>query len=151
MTGRELELSLLARIQPYIWFMGMLLFSVSNHLTGLQGMPRRIYTFEYGGSEAAAQWAAGTGISALGGVFLFISAACYIAVMFGTGLAGKKVEPEAIEFSEALEGPNDKAPILDNLKIWVVIAVVLVIAAYGWPIAEHLMTPRFGSPGFSPF
>jgi cytochrome c oxidase subunit 1 len=151
LTGRELELSLLAVIQPYIWFMGMLLFSVSNHLTGLQGMPRRIYTFEYGGSEAAAGWAAGTGISALGGVFLFISAACYVAVMFATGLAGKKVEPAPIEFAEALEGPNDKAPILDNLKIWVAIAVVLVIAAYAWPIAEHLMTPRFGSPGFSPF
>jgi cytochrome c oxidase subunit 1 len=151
LLGRELELSLLARIQPYIWFVGMLLFSVANHLTGLAGMPRRIYTFEYGGSEAAQAWIAGTGISALGGVFLFISAACYVAVMFGTGLAGKKESAEPIEFAEAMEGPNDKAPILDNLKLWTAIAVVLIVLAYAWPIAEHLMTPRFGSPGFSPF
>jgi cytochrome c oxidase subunit 1 len=148
LTGRDLELSLLARIQPYLWFMGMLLFSVSNHLTGLAGMPRRIYDFSYGGSEVAQQWAAGTGISALGGVFLFVSAGCYVAVMYGTGLAGRRIGLQPIEFAEPLEGPNDKAPILDNFKIWVLIAIVLVIAAYAWPIIEHLMTPRFGSPGF---
>ncbi|MDH3297687.1 MAG: cbb3-type cytochrome c oxidase subunit I, partial [Gemmatimonadota bacterium] len=62
LTRRELELTLLARVQPYLWFLGMLLFSVSNHLTGLQGMPRRVYEFEYGGSAVAQTWAAGTGI-----------------------------------------------------------------------------------------
>ena len=40
LTGRELELSLLARIQPYLWFGGMLLFSIANHVTGIAGMPR---------------------------------------------------------------------------------------------------------------
>ena len=55
LTGRELELSLLARIQPYLWFGGMLLFSIANHLTGLAGMPRRVYDACYGGSEIAQQ------------------------------------------------------------------------------------------------
>ncbi len=151
LLGRELELSLLARIQPYLWFMGMLLFSVSNHLTGLKGMPRRIYQFDYGGSEIADQWLAGTGISALGGVFLFVSAAFYVLVMLGTGLAGKRGEQPPIEFAEPLDGPNDKAPILDRFKLWVPIAVVLILLAYAWPIAEHLMMERFGSPGFTPF
>jgi cytochrome c oxidase subunit 1 len=151
LTGRELELSLLARIQPYLWFVGMLLFSVSNHLTGLAGMPRRIYQFDYGGSEIAKQWVAGTGISALGGVFLFASALCFVAVMLGTGLAGKKAQPQPIEFAEPLDAPNNKAQILDKFWIWVLIAVVLIIAAYAWPIGEHLATPRFGSRGYSPF
>ncbi|UCC47407.1 MAG: cbb3-type cytochrome c oxidase subunit I [Gemmatimonadota bacterium] len=151
LTGRELELSLLARIQPYLWFMGMLLFSVSNHLTGLAGMPRRIYQFDYGGSEIADQWVAGTGISALGGVLLFASALCFVAVMFGTGFAGKKAQPQPIEFAEPLETPNNKAQILDKFWIWVLIAVVLIMAAYAWPIGEHLATPRFGSRGYSPF
>jgi cytochrome c oxidase subunit I len=151
LLGRELELSLLARIQPYLWFMGMLLFSIANHMTGLAGMPRRVYQFDYGGSEIAQQWTAGTGISAVGGIFLFVSALCFVSVMFGTGLAGKKVAPQPIEFAEALGGPNDRAPILDKLWIWLVLAIVLVIAAYAWPIAEHLATPRFGSRGFSPF
>ncbi len=151
LTGRELELSLLARIQPYLWFMGMLMFSISNHLTGLAGMPRRIYQFDYGGSEIADQWVAGTGISAVGGLFLYASSLCFIAVMLGTGLAGKKTTPEAIEFAEPLEAPGDKARVLDKLWIWVVIAIVLVVAAYAYPIAEHLSIERFGSRGFRPF
>ncbi len=151
LTGRELELTLLARIQPYLWFMGMLMFSIANHLTGLAGMPRRIYQFDYGGSAIADQWVAGTGISAVGGLFLYASSLCFIAVMVGTGLAGKKMTPEPIEFAEPLEEPGDKARVLDKLWIWVVIAIVLVVAAYAYPIAEHLSIERFGSRGFSPF
>jgi cytochrome c oxidase subunit 1 len=151
LLGRELELSLLARIQPYLWFMGMLLFSISNHLTGIAGMPRRIYEFTYGGSPVAQQWVAGTGISAVGGLFLYASALCFVAVMFGTGLAGKKVAPAPIEFAEPLQAPGQKARVLDKLWIWFVIAIVLVVLAYGIPIGEHLAMPRFGSRGFSPF
>jgi cytochrome c oxidase subunit 1 len=43
LAGRELELALLAKVQPYLWFLGMLLFSISNHATGLLGMPRRVF------------------------------------------------------------------------------------------------------------
>lgn len=151
LLGRELELTLLARVQPYLWFGGMLLFSISNHLTGLAGMPRRIYQFDYAGSEVADQWIAGTGISAVGGLFLFVSSACFIAVMIGTGLAGRRVGYQPVEFSEPLHPPGDKARILDRFGLWVIVAIVLIVIAYGYPIAEHLATPRFGSRGFSPF
>ena len=36
-SGRALELRLLARVQPFLWFLGMLLFAVSNHITGSDG------------------------------------------------------------------------------------------------------------------
>lgn len=151
LAGRDLELSLLARIQPYLWFGGMLLFSVSNHISGLEGMPRRIYRFDYGGSPVADQWLAETGISALGGLLLFVSAVCYVAVMIGTGLAGRRIGIEPIRFAEPLEPLGEKARILDRLWLWVTLAVILVILAYGWPIAEHLSMERFGSPGFKPY
>ncbi len=151
LLGRDLELTLLARIQPYLWFMGMLLFSISNHLTGLQGMPRRIYQFEYGGSEVAQQWISGTGISAVGGVFLFISAAFFALVMLGTGFAGQKREQEPIEFAQPVEPPGDKVAVLDKMGLWTGVAIVLVIAAYAIPIISHLSMERFGSRGFSPF
>ncbi|MCK5411759.1 MAG: b(o/a)3-type cytochrome-c oxidase subunit 1 [Gemmatimonadetes bacterium] len=148
LLGRELELSLLARIQPYLWFMGMLLFSFSNHLTGLKGMPRRIYEFDYGGSLVAQEWARGTYISAAGGIFLYASALCFVAVMVGTALAGRKVEPQPIEFAEPVEPPGDQARVLDKLWIWVVLAVLLVLVSYALPIFQHLQLERFGAPGF---
>jgi len=151
LTGRQLELELLAKVQPYLWFLGMLLFSISNHITGLLGMPRRVYEATYGGSEAAAAWTGLTGISALGGVFLFTSAAFFMLVVLGTGLAGKRHEPEPLSFAEPLHEIAPKRGLLDRFGMWAVIAAVLVAIAYAYPLLDHLRMERFGSPGFRPF
>ncbi len=114
LTGRELELGLLAKVQPYLWFIGMVLFSISNHITGLMGMPRRIYDASYGGSAVAHAWRALTGVSAVGGLFLFTSAGFFMLVMLGTGLAGKQRAPEPIEWAEPLEPVSPRAGVLDR-------------------------------------
>ena len=151
LTGRELELGLLARVQPYLWFLGMLLFAISNHITGLMGMPRRIYDASYGGSVAAQAWRGWTDLSALGGVFLFTSAGFFILVMLGTGLAGKRRDAEPIEWAEPLEPTSPKATLFDRYGLWTAVAVVLVLIAYAYPLWSHLQMQRYGSPGFTPF
>ncbi len=151
LVGRDLELDLLAKVQPYLWFVGMLLFSIANHATGVMGMPRRIYEASYGGSPVAAQWEGLTLVSALGGLFLFISAAFFLMVMLGTVLAGKRREQPAIEFAEPLAGPPTTLGVFDRFRLWTVLAIVLVVIAYAYPIASHLRLETFGSPGFTPF
>ncbi|MGH7521579.1 MAG: b(o/a)3-type cytochrome-c oxidase subunit 1 [Gemmatimonadales bacterium] len=151
LSGRELELSLLARVQPYLWFIGMMLFSFSNHITGLMGMPRRIYDASYGGSAVAEAWRGLTGVSALGGVFLFASAAFFMLVMIGTGLAGKRITPERIEWAEPLHPVTARRTWFDRYWVWTAVAVGLVIVAYVYPLWTHLQMPRYGSPGFKPF
>jgi cytochrome c oxidase subunit 1 len=151
LTGRELELGLLARLQPYLWFLGMALFSFPNHLTGLMGMPRRLYDPSYAGSAVAEGWRMLTGVSALGGVLLFASAAFFMLVMLGTLVAGRRQEPAPIEWAESLESGSGRAPLLDRLGLWTAIAVLLVLIAYAYPIWTHLRMERFGSPGYSPF
>jgi len=151
LTGRELELGLLAKVQPYLWFIGMVLFSISNHITGLMGMPRRIYDASYGGSAVAHAWRGLTDVSAVGGLFLFTSAAFFMLVMLGTGLAGKKSAPQPIEWAEPLEPVSPRAGLLDRYGLWTVVAVVLVLIAYAVPLWQHLQMQRFGSPGFTPF
>jgi len=151
LTGRELELSLLARVQPYLWFLGMLLFSFSNHITGLMGMPRRVYDAAYDGSAAAQAWRGLTEVSAAGGLLLFASAAFFILVMVGTALAGKKREPEPILWAEPLHPVSPQRTLLDRYGLWTVVAVILVLIAYAYPLWMHLRMVRFGSPGFQPF
>jgi cytochrome c oxidase subunit 1 len=151
LLGRELELGLLAKIQPYIWFVGMMCFSFSNHITGLMGMPRRIYDPAYGGDAVAAGWRALTAVSAVGGLLLFISAAFFMMVMLGTGLAGKRKAAEPVEWAEPLHPANPRATLLDRYGLWAIVAVVLVVIAYAYPLWVHLRMERFGSPGFSPF
>lgn len=151
LSGRELELGLLARVQPYLWFLGMLLFSIANHVTGLMGMPRRIYEAGYAGSAVAQSWKGLTGVSAVGGLLLFTSAAFFMLVMIGTALAGKKREPEPIEWSEPLHPVSQRATLLDRVGLWTAVAIILVLIAYAYPLWAHLRMERFGSPGYSPF
>ena len=53
---RRLELAPMARVQPWLWFLGMLFFSIPTHLTGLAGMPRRVFDPRYGDHPAAQGW-----------------------------------------------------------------------------------------------
>ena len=151
LTGRELELGLLAKVQPWLWFAGMMLFSFSNHITGLMGMPRRVFDASYLGDAFAARWKVLTGISAVGGVLLFVSAAFFVMVVVGTWLAGRKNEQPGVEFSEPLEPAPAPVALLDRLGLWTVVAVVLVLVAYGYPIWHLISTPHFGSPPYTPF
>ncbi len=152
-AGRELELGLLARVQPYLWFIGMGLFSFTGHVAGLMGLPRRVFETSYGGAEVARSWEALTTVSALGGVFLFASAGFFVLVMLGTLLAGRRTAPESIEWAEPLQAPEGGQPmgIWDRLGLWFVVAVILVIIAYAYPLLDLFQLERFGSPGFKPF
>ena len=149
-TGRPLELRPMARAQPWLWFIGMLFFSLPTHITGVMGMPRRVYDPSYSGDATAASWKWLTDLSAIGGLLLFASAVFFALVMLFTVATKKQAEQPAVVFAEPLE-PVKGATWLDRLGLWTVIAVVLVIAAYAWPIMTHLRMERFGSPGFSPF
>ncbi|HEU4570395.1 MAG TPA: cbb3-type cytochrome c oxidase subunit I [Gemmatimonadales bacterium] len=150
-SGRRLEGMPLAKVQPYLWFLGMCFFSFSNHIAGLMGVPRRVYTTDFGGSAVAQSWHTLTLLSALGGVILFASAVLFVLVMFATLLGGQRQPQEPMRWAEPLGTPPARVLVWDKLGLWFAIAVVLVLIAYGIPIAQHLGMTRFGSPGFKPF
>jgi cytochrome c oxidase subunit 1 len=152
LTGRRLHFLPAAQIQPFLWAIGMVLFGVVNHVTGLMGMPRRIYNFDYNGSPIAAEWAEWTSISAAGGVILFVSAMMYVLVVVGTVLWGERIDEPKIEFAAPLEAPEPSGYALwDRLGMWTLAASALVLIAYLYPILNLLQLERFGSTGFKPF
>ena len=147
-TGRELRLKPLAQAQPYLWFLGMLLFSTSYHIAGLRGLPRRVYSASLSGNNGA-PWHTLTQIAAVGAVCLFISAWSYVIVIAATWLSGKKIQAPAFEFATSLRPPV--ASIWDRYGLWTAIAIVLVLAGYAYPIIHLLMQHRYGSPPYQPF
>ena len=151
LVGRDLELIPLAKLQPYLWFVGMLLFSISNHVTGLLGMPRRIYEASYGGSPVAAHWQGLTLLSSGGGLLLFASALLFLMVMLATVLVGRRAEQPALVFAEPLEGQPHEVRVFDRIWIGVVAALVLIVVAYAYPLAHHLGMQTFGAPGIRQF
>ena len=151
LTGRRLAAEPLARIQPYLWFVGMLLFGVVNHITGLQGMPRRVYSATYLGDAAAAPWHGLTLLTAIGGAILFLSSLLYLAVVVATLLGGRKATPPPFEFAQPLQPVAPEPTFWDRIPLFTVVAILLIAIAYGPPIAHLLQLERFGSLPFKPF
>jgi cytochrome c oxidase subunit 1 len=151
LTGKPLRLAPLAQVQPYLWFFGMMVFSLVNHATGLAGMPRRIYDSSYQGHPVAQLWQQWTGLSALGGTVLFVSSLAFLAVMIATATGPRRGEPAPILYSEAIEPPEPGPPVWDRFGVWTAVAVLLVLAAYAYPLYELITLERFGSPGFRVF
>jgi cytochrome c oxidase subunit 1 len=153
-SRRELELGLLAKVQPYLWFLGMLLFAIQSHIAGLLGVPRRIFATEaYGSGALQSSWQALSRVSALGGIILFASAGFFVLVMVGTLLAGPRRGHEPIEWAESLGTSEEaqRASVWDRLGLWFVLAVGLVVIAYAVPLWDIFHLTRYGSPGYKPF
>jgi cytochrome c oxidase subunit 1 len=149
LLGRELKLRGAAQVQPWLWFIGMMLFAVVNHVTGILGMPRRVYEAGYQGSAVASRWSEWTSISAAGGVVLFISAMLYVLVVVATvGWGRPLAQPPALQFAQPLDPAGVRQGPWERWGLWVGLAVALVAIAYLYPIVHHLMMPRFGSPPF---
>jgi cytochrome c oxidase subunit 1 len=150
LTGRSLTPAWMATAQPYLWFIGMMLFSIPNHTAGLLGLPRRISDVTYLGAEQAESWIGLTRISAVGAALLFLSALLFVVVTVATWLAGRRAEAAAFEFAQPL-APVTGTGIWDRLGLWTAVAVVLIVVAYGYPLLHLLSMERFGSPGFVPY
>jgi len=152
-SGRELELALLARIQPALWFLGMVFFSFTGHIAGLMGLPRRVFTTDFGGAAQAEMWKGLTSASAIGGVLLFASAGLFVMVIVATMLAGKRQPIAPLEWAESLGEPEGgyRPGIWDRLWLWFAVAVIMVLIAYAVPLYDIFQLERFGSPGFKPF
>ena len=151
LTGRAIAFPRVAAMQPWLWFVGMQCFSIPSHIAGLMGMPRRVYTGEFQGVEAAQAWIPLVNLSAVGGVILFISAMLYVGVVVGTMLVAPRGALLPIEYAESLVAVTPGPSLWDRLGFWSAVAVVLIVIAYGPPLYHlHTMT-RFPSQGFSPF
>ena len=153
-TGRELSVrGTLARWQPFLWFVGMLFFSIPSHVAGLMGLPRRVFTTDYAGAPQAAQWQGLTLASAAGGVILFVSAMSFVAVIGHTLLLGRRTAVARLVWADSLGMPDDgfRTTVWDRLGLWWGAAAVLVLVAYAIPLWDILHLTRYGSPGFKPF
>jgi cytochrome c oxidase subunit 1 len=154
LTGKRLQLHGLAVVQPYLWFVGMTLMSNAMHRAGLASVPRRTAEPQYDqvafegvvGGIAEMRWQI-----AIGGVLLFVSLVAFLAVMLATWLGerGGQLRVNS-DIPPALSGPEHSPVVLDNLRLWTLIAVVLVVLAYGLPLFDMVSSGGLFGPGSGP-
>jgi cytochrome c oxidase subunit 1 len=104
-----------------------------------------LLTGEYGQS-----WHGLTVAAAIGGVVLFVSAMAFVSVFVSTAMAGRRIEPPPFEFAIPLQ-PVTSMGLWDRFGLWTVVAIVLVVMAYAYPILTLIGHTRYGSVGQTPF
>ena len=152
-TGKPLWSRGVGLAQVVLWFVGMTFMSNAMHRAGLSGVPRRTaepqydFAFEFAGGSMAEIDAQ----VVLGGTLLFVSIVLFLANVIMTMLAD--VDLTALPrnaYAETLSGPEDGPLVLDNLKLWVALAVTLVVIAYSLPLAAIIDRGGLFGPGGSP-
>jgi len=136
LTGHRLVSGRLARVQIWGWFIGMMLLTIPWHATGLMGQPRRMSGFDYSVPEIA-RLIPLVDISFVGGLFLVASAMLFLWVLLRShrGMASA----ERLRFATAVNPPHRVPGILNGFAVWNVLALLLMVANYGWPVAQFFV------------
>ncbi|ADD07344.1 ba3-type terminal oxidase subunit I (plasmid) [Natrialba magadii ATCC 43099] len=153
LTGNRLVGRQLALVQVVLWFVGIVFMTNSMYRGGLIGIPRRTaepqYSFDYEiavGSipELRAQLA-------IGGMLLFISALLFLTIILLTAFNNDSIPVVDGTIPPALSGPEDSPRILDDLRVWIAIALVLIVIAYAFPLANIVSRGGLFGPDIGPF
>jgi cytochrome c oxidase subunit 1 len=140
LTGRDFASRGPLRLQLWLWFIGMMVMTLPWHYLGLQGQWRRVAAFDYSNPVIHA-WGPWVIVSLLGGIVLAVSALLFVfnlASLHRRGIAGA---PAGIEYARAVHPPERVPASLNGFGLWNILVAVLMLLAYGWPIAQFFAYP----------
>jgi len=143
LAGRPADLIDLRRqrAQLWLWTIGMLVMTLPWHWLGLNGQWRRVAHFDYT-DPLIAWWGPWVVVSLAGGVILLASGLLFVANLVRLhGAAGADFQPAPLRYALALHPPTRVPASLNGFALWNVLVLVLMLAAYGWPIAQFAVNP----------
>jgi cytochrome c oxidase subunit I len=127
------------RLQLWLWFLGMMIMTLPWHWVGLQGQWRRVANFNYADPIIAA-WGPWVIVSLGGGLVLLAS-----AFLFVRNLAVLHRSPSVVIarplYALAVHPPRSVPAALNGFGLWNVLLLVLMVLAYGWPLAQFVYAP----------
>ncbi|MDH3497482.1 MAG: cbb3-type cytochrome c oxidase subunit I [Gemmatimonadota bacterium] len=150
LTGKRLWAPKLAVAGSWMYAIGLLIFARGLISGGLQGMPRRTFIAE--ATYSASGWKLAGALAGIGGTIMTIGMLIFFLIMIMTFLVGKRDgAPRDIPISESLTPPSQNGwdSTMDRIGVWVIVAVVLILLAYGPFFLSY--TPNMVSPGFKLF
>ena len=146
-TGNEVFSKRLGLWQVVLWFVGMVFMANAMHRIGIGGEPRRTADPFYDGVAFDSALGAISELHfqiALGGVLLTVSLLMFIAHVALTWFdVANRPTPEPEVLPPALSGPEHAPAVLENLRVWTGIAIVLILLTYTLPIASIVSSSGF--------
>ncbi|HEX2605949.1 MAG TPA: cbb3-type cytochrome c oxidase subunit I, partial [Flavisolibacter sp.] len=153
-SGKRVFLPKLNVIIPYMWVIGILIFSTGLSWGGLIGEPRRtnlgLTYLNPENAQFTPEWVPTTFLALAGGIIMTVAALFFFIVFFGTILSKRKEEPALyLPVSEALHDEK-RIPLFDTFKPWLVTMAVILVMAYVPAFLNASRNPGPAAPGFTP-
>jgi cytochrome c oxidase subunit 1 len=139
LTGREHASAAPLRLQLWLWFIGMMVMTLPWHWLGLQGQWRRVANFNYADPIIAA-WGAWVLVSFFGGLVLLASALLFVRNLAVLHRSPLPVAQRTL-YALAVYPPHRVPAALNGFGLWNVLVLVLMLLAYGYPIAQFVIEP----------
>ena len=140
LTGRNFATMRPPLVQLWLWFIGMMVMTLPWHWLGLQGQWRRSAAFDYSNPIIHA-WGPWVLVSLAGGVVLAVSALLFVYNLALLHRRGGSAAPATIEYARAVHPPQRVPSSLNGFGLWNIIVALLMLLAYGWPIAQFFFDP----------
>jgi cytochrome c oxidase subunit 1 len=134
LSGKEIKYRNLVTIVPYLWLIGIFIFSTGLMWGGLIGEPRRTdlgVTYTNPGSPLYhPQWVPTSMLALVGGIIMTVSAVLYFWAFFATAFSKKSFEPHLdFQTAEVLHEEREVS-ILNNFRPWLAVMIITIIIAY---------------------
>jgi cytochrome c oxidase subunit 1 len=146
LTGKPLHTKKLARWQLWLWFLGMLIVTIEWHITGLTGQPRRVAVFDYN-DPFVARMGPLVVVSFIGGLILLLSAFLFIFILIRSHF-GERAVPTPMRYALAANPPAHVPSSLNGFALWNTVLLVLMLVAYGYPIAQFAFLGPHSVPAY---
>ena len=153
LTGKEIAFKRVNVWIPYIWTIGIMIFSGGLFYGGVAGGPRRTnmgLTYTNPDSPLYQRaWHTAERVGAIGGTLMFVAMLLYFLVFFGTMLRKKTFEGRLeLPVSEPYHDEDIRA--VQSLRPWLIAAVILLIVAYTAPFMQIARGRYPGAPPYRP-
>ena len=140
LTGRDTCRSRRLRLQLWLWFIGMMVMTLPWHWLGLQGQWRRVANFDYARSDHR-------GVGTLGHRLLRRRPG---SARIGAAVRAQPVCAASQRGDRASRARSMRSPCIRRSACrrrstasasWNVLVLVLMLVAYGYPIAQFVIEP----------
>jgi cytochrome c oxidase subunit 1 len=117
----------------------MMVMTLPWHWVGLQGQWRRVANFNYADPIIAA-WGPWVIASLVGGIILLISALLFVRNLVALHRSNVRAIAKPL-YALAVHPPRRVPAALNGFGLWNALVLLLMILAYGFPIAQFVIEP----------
>jgi len=153
LTGKPIKFPTLNLWVPYIWTIGIMIFSGGLYMGGAAGEPRRTNMgMSYTDPHSAlyhADWQIAKIFGSIGGSIMALAALMFFLVFFAT-LFAKSARRPALDFIVSEPYHDEQVRAVQSFTPWLVGTALLLIIAYAPPIAQTMRSNFPGAPPYSP-